>query len=79
MLYKYTREQLKRHGASEFKDGDIISTGKYYIFIKYISRDKQRTYDTPTLCSYIEQSDGGFVGCTPGQDRPYYLDKFLHR
>jgi len=31
MLYKFTRVELKTKKASEFKEGDIIKTGIYYI------------------------------------------------
>lgn len=50
MLYKFTRKELKTKKASEFKEGDIIKTGIYYIHIKYKS-EIYGSYKTPSLCS----------------------------
>lgn len=73
MIYKLTRQELKNKKASEFKEGDIIKTSIYNIYIKY------GNYDTPALCSYHERKDFKPCGCTPGADRPYFIDNFLNR
>jgi len=72
MIYQLNRQELKAKKASEFKEGDVIKTGRYYIFIKY------GKYDTPALCSYHERDNFSPCGCTPGTDRPYYIDNFLN-
>ena len=79
MLYKLTRIELKQRKASEFKEGDIIKIGIYFIHIHYTSKDMLRSYDRPSLCSYHEREDFKPCGCTPGADRPYYIDDFLNR
>ena len=73
MLYKFTRQELKEKKASDFKEGDIIKTGIYRIYIKY------GLYKRPSLCSYHERDDFKPCGCTPGADRPYYIDDFLNK
>ena len=78
MLYHLTRSELKSKKASEFVEGDIIRTGNYIIFIHYMSSDGTR-YDTPALCSYHTRKNCVPCGCTPGVDRPYYVDDFINR
>lgn len=73
MTYQFTRQQLKEKKATDFKEGDVIKTEKYYIFIKY------GNYKTPSLRSYHEREDFKPCGCTAGVDRPYYIDDFLSR
>jgi hypothetical protein len=75
--YRVTPQELRKLKASDYKEGDIIKVGNYTIWIKYTNWNGD-TYDTPALCSTI---DRGFmqIGCTPGADRPYYLDNFLRR
>ena len=73
MLHTLTRKELKILKASDFKEGDVIKTGIYYIYIKY------GPYDRPSLCSYHERKDFKPCGCTPGVDRPYYIDNFLSK
>lgn len=73
MTYQFTRKELAAKKASDFKEGDVIKTGPYYIFIKY------GEYKTPALCSYHEREDFKPCGCTPGAGRPYYIDDFLSR
>ncbi len=74
MFYKHTRQELKSLKASDFKEGDVILCGKYYIHIEY------GNYDKPGLKSFISNANTHkIIGCTPGADRPYYLDNFLHR
>lgn len=79
MLFNFTRSELKGKKASDFVDGDVIRTGHYYIYIKYTSRDGLHTYSRPSLCSYHEREDLKRCGCTPGVDRPYYIDDFLNK
>ncbi len=77
MFYKFSRAELKKMKASDFKEGDIVRTGKYYIHIHYKSRDGKHSYNRPSFCSYHEREDFKPCGCTPGADRPYYIDNFL--
>lgn len=80
MLYELTRRELRKKKASEFVCGDMILTGPYLITIRYQSRDGRHKYDRPALCSYHERRyDSKPCGCTPGADRPYYIDDFLNR
>ena len=65
--------------TKDFKEGDVIKTGIYYIHIHYLSKDGKHKYDRPSLCSYHEREDFKPCGCTPGADRPYYIDDFLNR
>ena len=73
MKYNFTRKELKSKNASDFKEGDVIKVSRYYVSIKY------GNYDSPALCSYHEDKDFKPCGCTPGCDRPYYIDDFLNR
>ena len=74
MIYKFTRKELKNQKASNFKEGDVINIDPYFIFIKY------GNYDRPSLYSYHERKDlKPSCGCTPGSDRPYYIDDFLNK
>lgn len=81
MHYKFTRKELKTKKASDFEEGDVIKTGIYYIHIHYRTHRGAKIvqYNTPSLCSYHERNDFGPCGCTPGVDRPYYIDDFLNR
>ena len=79
MKYNYTRAELKTKKASEFLEGDIIKTGRYYIYIHYKSRDGRYSYNRPSLFSYHEREDSKKCGCTPGVDRPYYIDDFISK
>lgn len=42
MLYRFTRAELKTKNASDFKEGDVIKTGRYFIFISYKVKDRDR-------------------------------------
>lgn len=77
-LYRVTPKELRKLNASDYKEGDVIKVGSYTIWIKYTSRDGKDTYDIPSLCSTV---DKGFkeLDCTPGVERPYYIDNFLGR
>lgn len=78
MLYKFTRKELKKHGASDFKDKDFVEVGKYWIHIRYTDGEKQ--YDIPSLLSMVENiKTCKFLDCTPGVGWPYYIDDFIHR
>ena len=77
-FYHLTFKELRQLKASQFKEGDVIKTGIYFIHIHYKSRDGLRQYKRPSLCSYHEREDFKPCGCTPGTDRPYYIDDFLN-
>ena len=75
-LYYLTSKELKQLKASQFKEGDIIKCSKYYIHIEY------GQYDTPSLCSWIEDNNFKAIDCTPGSSEgftPYYIDDFKSR
>lgn len=78
MLYNFTRAELKNKKASDFKEGDVIKTGIYFIHVYYKTKDGKRSYDRPSLCSYHSREDFKPCGSTPGADRPYYIDTFLN-
>jgi len=78
MLYNFTRAELKTKKASDFKEGDVIRVSIYFIYIHYKSRDGKYSYDNPALCSYHEREDFKPCGCTPGANRPYYIDDFIN-
>lgn len=79
MIYEFSKSQFKKNKASDFKDGDIISVSKYFIFIKYKNSDIE--YDRPALLSYIELKDKPFdkLKYNVGTDIPYYIDDFLSK
>lgn len=81
MIYNFTRKELKTKKASDFKEGDIIKTGIYYLHIHYKSHRGAtiHKYDRPSLCSYHERNDFKPCGCMPGVNRPYYIDDFFNR
>ena|SRR3990167_4552329 len=78
MIYKFTRTELKTKKASDFQEGDIIETGPNWIHIHYKSKNGH-IYSMPALCSFHERMDFRRTGCTPGEDRPYYIDDFLKK
>ena len=78
MLYNFTRAELKSKKASDFKEGDVVKTGIYFIHIHYKSKDSKHSYNRPSLCSYHEREDFKRCGCTPGVDRPYYINNFIN-
>jgi len=78
MLYNFTRAELKTKKASEFLERDIIRVGIYFVHIHYGSKDGKCVYRRPSLCSYHERADFKPCGCTPGVDRPYFIDDFIN-
>ena len=73
MLYRFTRQKLKDKKATNFKEGDVIKTGNYYIFIKY------GEFNTPALCAELSNKSLKKLDCVPGCGRPYYIDDFLNK
>ena len=75
-LYRVTSKELRQLKASQFQEGDIIEVSKYYIHIEY------GKYDTPSLCSWIEDENFKGINCTPGSSKgftPYFIDGFKMR
>ena len=75
-LYSVSREELKEIKASQFKEGDVIKVSRYLIHIKY------GNFDTPSLCSWVEDDNFKTIDCTPGSSEgftPYYIDDFKSR
>ena len=72
-VYSFTPKELRQLGASQFKEGDIIKVSKYLIYIEY------GKYDTPALCTWIEDEDFKALDCTPGIGTPYYINNFKSR
>jgi len=78
MLYKLTRKEFKKRGASEFQDKDFVEVGKYWIHIRYT--DGEKSYDIPALLSKVEDiTNNKFLDCTPGIGWPYYISDFISR
>ena len=73
--YHFTRAELKKKRALDFKEGDWVLVGKYVIYIKF------GNYTTPYLCSEVGLINEPFkrLDCTPGvtNGRPYYIEDFL--
>ena len=75
-LYYMTPKDLRKLRASQFKEGDIIQVSKYFIHIKY------GNFDTPALCTWIEDKNFKTIDCTPGSSKgftPYYINDFKNR
>jgi len=76
ILYHINSKDLRKLKASQFKEGDVINVSKYCIHIKY------GNFDTPALCSWVEDIDFNKIDCTPGSSKgftPYYIDDFKSR
>jgi len=70
-FFKFTRQELKHKSARQFKEGDTVKCGKYYIHIRY------GPYDTPSLMTRISTE-------TDLRDLylhkwPYYIRYFVSR
>lgn len=75
-FYILTPKDLMRLKASQFREGDIIRVSNYYIHIKY------GNFDTPSLCTWVEDRNFKPINCTPGSGKgftPYYIDNFKNR
>jgi len=75
-MYSISAKELRTLKASQFKDGDVIKTSNYYIHIKY------GNFDTPALCTWIEDDSFNSIDCTPGSSKgftPYFIDDFKNR
>jgi hypothetical protein len=75
-LYSFTSKELRKIGAKQFKEGDIIKVSRYYIHIEY------GQYDIPSLCTWIEDNNFKSIDCIPGSSKgftPYYIDDFKNR
>ena len=71
-----TPKELRKMKASDYKSGDVISCGNYYIYIEY------GEYNIPALCTWIEDKQYRKIDCTPGSSygfTPYYIDDFKGR
>ena len=76
ILYHINSKDLRKLKASQFKEGDTIKVSKYYIHIKY------GNFDTPSLCSWVEDNNFNKLDCMPGSSKgftPYYIDNFKGR
>lgn len=47
MRYNFDRQELKNKSVRQFKEGDVIKCGKYFIWVKY------GHYTTPTLLTTV--------------------------
>ena len=76
MFYSFTRAELKKHKATDFKTGDRIKVGKYLIEIDY------GIYDTPIATKVsVYNKPFNYLSCTAGVNggTPYYIDDFKNR
>lgn len=71
MLYKFTRQELKNRSAAQFKEGDAVKCGKYYIYIKY------GKYDIPSLCTTVS-TENSLLDLRLSK-WPYYISGFVSR
>ena len=77
-----SRQELKTMKASDYKHGDVIHVGKYYVNIQYGTYEEPNRYDIPSLCSYVELENGKKLNCAPGTSSgftPYFIDEFKSR
>lgn len=75
-FYSMKQKDLRDLRASQFKEGDIIKVSNYYIHIKY------GVFDTPALCTYVENEKFKPLDCTPGSSKgftPYYINDFKNK
>jgi len=76
------RKELKTMKASNYKHGDVVRVGKYFIYIQYGTYEEPDKYDIPSLCSYVELENGKKLDCFPGSSAgftPYFIDEFKNR
>jgi hypothetical protein len=81
-LIECSRQELKNMKASDYKHGDVIHVGKYYIYIQYGPYENPNKYNTPYSCSYVELENGKKLDCFPGTSpgfTPYFIDDFKSR
>lgn len=71
MFFKYTRKELKNLSSSQFKEGDVVKCGKYYIHIRY------GKYDIPSLMTTVSSEDS--FADLPIHKHPYYVREFISR
>ncbi|MDD5022242.1 MAG: hypothetical protein PHR82_08980 [Endomicrobiaceae bacterium] len=69
MRYNKTRAELKNDGALNYKDGDVIKCGKYYIWIKY------GDYKTPSLLTRVNTEETLIY--LPLSKWPQYISDFI--
>jgi len=69
--YKFSRQELKNKSARQFKQGDVITCGKYFIWIKY------GNYDTPSLLTTVSSIDD--IRDLKMSKHPYYIREFISR
>jgi len=48
--YCFTRKELNNKSAMQFKDGDIIECGKYFVWIKYGNYTRPSLLTTVSTC-----------------------------
>jgi hypothetical protein len=69
MMHIITRKELKNKVSREYKEGDCIRVGKYYIWIKY------GQYDTPSLKTTVSTEDS--FADIPLRKIPQYILDFI--
>jgi hypothetical protein len=71
MRYIFTRQELKNKSASQFKEGDTIICGNYFIWIKY------GQYTLPSLLTTVStRYDLRDLNLSK---QPEYIRNFIHR
>ena len=85
-LFKITNKELRKRNPSEFGKSAMIDvidarSGKCIYVIHLIKSKKFSNSETPYGWeSTVENAETyKLLDCTPGVERPYYIDHFLNR
>lgn len=73
--YRISRRELKQYSINDFKHGDVIECGKYFIWVYYRRGDLQ--YDSARLLSRVSSTDS--MVDLPLSRCPQYILDFLSR
>ncbi len=73
--YRIPRRELKQYSVNDFKHGDIIECGKYFIWVYYRRGNLQ--YDSARLLSRVSSTDS--LADLSLSRCPQYILDFLRR
>ena len=73
MRYELTRKQLKATNIMDFKDGDVVVCGKYFIQIRY--KNHEYTFSRPSLLTTV--STRFDLRNLKISAQPYYIRDFI--
>jgi len=76
-IHILSRTELNSRMAREFKHGDLVICGKYYIHIKWRKHDADESDISPSLFSTVSTRDD--IRNLPMHKHPYYIRDFIER